>query len=381
MTPCHAQYPDGRKSGGRDAQTPGPLAHDHQRDACTTRLPAHITPADIARLYRQIMRDKSYQDYELGRDAAAYLRAKRKVLTDSSHRDYESVLDKFVRYYSDLTLTDFEPPVGTERVEEFLEHQWGAGAPRTHNKALSILRDFFKHHLLREHLRGDPTLAIARAKKRDVYRSTFSGDQTRSIVANQPELRDRIALRLMLNYALRKGALRAVRFEHFDHQRRQLTIFTKGGKVRKVPIPDSHFWMDLERHILDIGAQPGWFLLNRRTVRPNRAPGAGPYVVEVRDRPMGDHGAHDWWYDRLQAAGIVAAGTTSGERMHKARHTAGQRVLDHTGNLKAVQKLLGHASIQTTGDVYADWDIDQLAATLEIVLEAETDSFPPKGSE
>ena len=54
--------------------------------------------------------------------------------------------------------------------------------------------------------------------------------------------------------------------------------------------------------------------------------------------------------------------------MHKARHTAGQRVLDATGNLKAVQKLLGHASIQTTGDVYADWDIDQLAATLADVF-------------
>jgi hypothetical protein len=54
--------------------------------------------------------------------------------------------------------------------------------------------------------------------------------------------------------------------------------------------------------------------------------------------------------------------------MHKARHTAGQRVLDKTGNLKAVQKLLGHSSIQTTGDIYADWDIDQLAATMAEVL-------------
>ncbi len=60
--------------------------------------------------------------------------------------------------------------------------------------------------------------------------------------------------------------------------------------------------------------------------------------------------------------------------MHKARHTAGQRVLDHTGNLKAVQKLLGHASIQTTGDVYADWDIDQLAATLADVLSEDDDA-------
>ena len=54
----------------------------------------------------------------------------------------------------------------------------------------------------------------------------------------------------------------------------------------------------------------------------------------------------------------------------KARHTAGQRVLDHTrGNLKAVQKLLGHSSISTTGDIYTDWDIDQLAETLRGMLE------------
>jgi integrase len=89
------------------------------------------------------------------------------------------------------------------------------------------------------------------------------------------------------------------------------------------------------------------------------------------DQPMGDHGLHSWWYACLERAGLVAPGTTSGERMHKARHTAGQRVLDATGNLKATQKLLGHASISTTGDVYADWDIDQLAETMRLVLGGE----------
>ncbi len=56
--------------------------------------------------------------------------------------------------------------------------------------------------------------------------------------------------------------------------------------------------------------------------------------------------------------------------MHKARHTAGQRMLDKTGNLKAVQEFLGHASIQTTGDIYTDWDVEQLAESL---LEAVQD--------
>jgi len=84
---------------------------------------------------------------------------------------------------------------------------------------------------------------------------------------------------------------------------------------------------------------------------------------------MGVHGLHDWWYGCLERAGIVSTGTTSGERMHKARHTAGQRMLDATGNLKAVQKLLGHESIQTTGDIYTDWDVEQLAESLTRAVE------------
>jgi integrase len=58
--------------------------------------------------------------------------------------------------------------------------------------------------------------------------------------------------------------------------------------------------------------------------------------------------------------------------MHKARHTACQRVLDATGgNPKAVQKVLRHSSIHTMADIYTDWDIDQLTKTFaDIELES-----------
>jgi hypothetical protein len=52
---------------------------------------------------------------------------------------------------------------------------------------------------------------------------------------------------------------------------------------------------------------------------------------------MGVHGLHKWWYRCLQRAGIVAEGITRGRKMHMARHTAGQSVLDRTGNLKAAK--------------------------------------------
>jgi integrase/recombinase XerC len=326
---------------------------------------AHIPPltlAEAARIIREAVRDKSYQLTAIGQEVAGYLRAKRKRLTESSYRDYESGLDKLARYFPDLRLEDFEPPAGTTRLEEFLDAQWGDGAPRTYNKHLSILKDFFRFQIMRGRLHGDPTLPIERARSRQVYRTTFSDDQRRAIIAEAEDLRDRIALRLLLDYGLRKGALQAIQFKHFDHRRKRLTIFTKGQTVRELPIPHTAFWFDLERHLLDVEAQPTHYLMCQQKTIPR----AG--LRRFPDKPMGAHGMHLWWYHCLEAAGVVPRGTTSGERMHKARHTAGQRVLDRTGNLKAVQKLLGHSSIQTTGDVYADWDIDQLAATLAEVL-------------
>ena len=251
---------------------------------------------------------------------------------------------------------------------------WGESAGRTYNKNLSILRDFFKFHVLRGNLHGDPTLAIERARKGDVYRTTFNSDQVRAIVASQDGLRDRVAVRLLLDYGLRKGALKAIQFKHFDHYRKRLTVFTKGERVRELPIPHPAFWYDLERLILEFEADPNHYLMQQQTTRASRYEHRRPVEWQIRrfpEKPMGDHGLHTWWYACLERAGVVAHGTTSGERMHKARHTAGQRVLDATGNLKATQKLLGHASIQTTGDVYADWDIDQLAETMRTVLEGE----------
>jgi hypothetical protein len=112
--------------------------------------------------------------------------------------------------------------------------------------------------------------------------------------------------------------------------------------VRELPIPDTAFWFDLERLIIDVEAQPPHYLLPRRTTRVSRYERGR--AVEFRasyfpQEHMSEHSLHDWLYKCLEQA-IVSPGESSGERMPKARHTAGQRVLYRTGNLKAVQKLL-----------------------------------------
>jgi integrase len=310
-------------------------------------------------MIREAVRDRSYELTPLGGDVALYLRHKRKRLTDSSYESYESPLSRLALYFPDLQLRDFEPPMGTERLEEWLEHFWGRSERRTYNRNLTVASDFFKHWVRRGAMHGDPTLLIERAKPGQVHREVFTVDEIRAIFAAAESRRDRVALPLLLDYGLRKGALQRVQFKHFDYTRRRLTIFTKGQQVRTMPLPDPALWTDLERHVLEAQAEPGHYLMHRVM---------GRWRTPQPEKPMGRHGLHEWWYERLEDAGIVEEGERSGERMHKARHTAGQRIFDATGNLPATQALLGHKSSQTTADVYLRIDEAALVAALKKVL-------------
>jgi integrase len=335
-----------------------------------------VTYTEAARIVREAVRDKAYRAFPMGGEWASFMRWGRGQWTESTYRDYESCGDKLAREFPDLEIGDFEPPVGTQRIEEFLDKLWGDAAPRTYNKNLSIVKSFFRFEVLKGKLHGDPSLHITPHKKRAVHRETFNDDASARILADGPSednlRRDWIALRLLLFYGLRKGALKNIQYKHFDASRKRLTIFTKGGKNPTLPLPDAALWDDLAKLQFDLDADPNDYLMCRtkNAWRGYNPDGSSRFqVLSYPEIAMGDHGLHNWWYACLNRAGIVPKGTTSGERMHKARHTAGQRILDVTkGNIKAVQKQLGHASIQTTADIYTDWDIDAQEQTMREVL-------------
>ena len=199
----------------------------------------------------------------------AYLRKNRGRLLPNTYKTYESCLEKLARYFADLELADFEPPIGTERLEEFVDDLWGNSASRTRAKNISVLKGFFEWATLTGRLHGDPARPIKPPKKRGVERTIFSRDQETAILASN-DRRDRLGLHLLLKVGIRKGELQGVQFRHFDHAHKRLTVFRKGGKVQTVPVVDPAFWDDLERHILDWSAQPNDYLLCRRSVRPNR---------------------------------------------------------------------------------------------------------------
>lgn len=356
----------------------------------------------------------SNPDITLARAAATYILFKRRRLTAATERGYQQILDEFTKSHPGAKLSDFEPPAGALLVEDFLVERWGHLEPRTYNKALSVLSDLFAWHVTRDTLHRSPTLGIERAKVRPKQRFTFSESQVAAILQANEDPRDQIALRLLLHWGIRKGALRDIRLGSFDTERRCVTFLTKGQKYQTLPITDELIW-----HLLEQLGEPGHhYLLCRQKLRKRISPSRTGFAelsdllgdleeaalaitdekcadqvmrlrlhidegfaqlsaavaeaaVQIRRfpaEPMGEHGAHSWWYRCLIRAGVVAPGTESGHRMHAARHTAIQRVLDRTQNLKAAAKLAGHASTAVTDAVYTDWSLDQLEGTMREVL-------------
>jgi hypothetical protein len=238
-------------------------------------------------------------------------------------------------------LPDLAPPVGTERLRERWDHYWGDRSARTRAKVRSVWVDFFEWAMRERGLQGNPARPLAIPKKRDVPVETFPPTVVDRIIGAQTYPADQVGVTLILRYGLRRVALVNAQRRHFDLERRQVTVRTKGGRIYPLPLPDEHLWLALG--LLDLEAQ--WqdddWLLYRQDTRRMRVPleeadeintlrgaqvGCGRVTRRRHDRKPTGKVAHLWWYRCLHRAGLVAEGTTSGMRTrhHRPRRRPGR---------------------------------------------------------
>jgi integrase/recombinase XerD len=324
---------------------------------------SELTLAQAARMMREALRDRSYRVTPLGLEVARYYRWKKNEwgATAETLRDYEAILTKLALDHADLELADFEPPIGTERLREFIDNRWADRSARTRAKVISVLRDFFAWAVRERGLSGNAALPIFRPRKRDVSRGTFTEGDVRKLLAAQPRQRDRVALLLLFRLGLRKGELSRVQFAHYDG--RNLTVLGKGGKVRYLPVVDRELRETLERHILDRGPTAEEFLLYPEKVAPEFYGGPVGTIWEDRRKQLSSTATHRWWSRCLERAGIAH------RPMHEASHTAITDFLRRTGNLKLAQMLAGHADTGTTANIYAHLDTSDLETALRALNE------------
>ena len=160
---------------------------------------------------------------------------------------------------------------------------------------------FFKWAQSEFKLHGNPVVAIRSPRLRDVERELFSTDDVATIIAAQPELRDRVALKLLFLMGLRKSDLASTRYRALDLGRRRLRVHGKGGKIRHMPIPTEELRQELAE--LSLRRDPQEHLLY-----PQKRGPKGTVIWENRRKGLSGPAMHRWWYRCLARAGVVEQG-------------------------------------------------------------------------
>jgi integrase/recombinase XerC len=231
--------------------------------------------------------------------------------------------------------------------------------PRSIARKLSSWRGFF--HWLSGHLplAANPVEGIRAPKRAKALPKALSVDDAVHLVAppahahaapEPADLCNRAMFELMYSSGLRVSELAGLDLEYgpgalgwVDRAAGEVTVTGKGAKLRKVPVG---------RHAL--AALEAWLAV-REAARDgsnalflsSRASRISPRVVQLRLK------AH-----------ALRAGTAVDVHPHVLRHSFASHVLQSSGDLRAVQDMLGHASIAST-QVYTALDFQHLAAVYD----------------
>ncbi len=209
---------------------------------------------------------------------------------------------------------------------------------------LSATRRFYQF-LLREKLASDnPALDIRAPKSGRRLPRVADVDQLNHLLDGQPddplEVRDLCMFELMYSSGLRLAELASLDLDTVDLRSGEVRVMGKGGKERLLPVGRKA-----------IAAIQAWV--------PYRAALANDGEAALFVSQRGERLSHRSIQARLSRWGI-SRGADQKLHPHLLRHSFASHMLESSGDLRAVQELLGHADIATT-QVYTHLDFQHLA--------------------
>jgi integrase/recombinase XerC len=226
-------------------------------------------------------------------------------------------------------------------------HRRGLGA-RSVARRLSAVRTFLNYLIETGVLKSNAGVHVQAPKAPRRLPATLDADQVASLLAISGEepltLRDRAILELFYSSGLRLAELVGLNLGDVDAADRTVRVFGKGSKMRIVPVGKQalaalHDWLAV-RAQLARGGEPALFV-GRRGER------VSPRTVQKR--------VNEW---------AKRQGTPTAVHPHMLRHSFATHVLESSRNLRAVQELLGHASLSTT-QIYTHLDFQHLASVYD----------------
>lgn len=280
-----------------------------------------------------------------------YLRDERR-LASLTCEHYGRDLQHFLNHCRDAGISQWSGiDEGQVRAWVAQRHRHGLGS-RSLQRGLSALRSLFRF-LQREQLAAhNPAAGVQAPKQRRTLPHTLDADSMAQLLDGKAgpagddplALRDRAVYELIYSAGLRLAEVAALNIADMNGGTTELRITGKGAKTRIVPVGR------IAREAIS-----DWLKVRAQLAAPQQS----ALFVSRRGTRLSHRAIQQRLQDRARHHGL-------GQHVHPhmLRHAFATHLLESSGDLRAVQELLGHADISTT-QIYTHLDFQRLAAVYD----------------
>ncbi len=260
-------------------------------------------------------------------------------------KHYARDLSQLLELSDKLSLSELQ----NSHIRRFVAGLHGKGlGGKSIARLLSCWRGFFSFLIQQHGYAQNPVLGLRAPKSAQTLPHALSIEQTIKLVDIREDdilsVRDRAILELFYSSGLRLSELVNLNIGALDFTEGTVTVTGKGNKTRIVPLGE--FAIKAIRQWLSMRPEPSTVINN---------PQDKPVFVGLQGKRIN---ARNVQYRMKEWA--IKQGIHTSVHPHMLRHSFASHVLQSSGDLRAVQEMLGHANISTT-QVYTHLDFQHLS--------------------
>ena len=290
------------------------------------------------------MEKESKSTFNIVKKYQQYMKLERNF-TQNTLNAYVQDLQKLLHFLRSEQINPLEVKLETLRTFAASLHDIGIG-PRSQCRILSGVRTFYKYLQLEGYIKDDPSELLESPKLGDHLPEVLTTEEVDRLEAaidlsKWEGQRNRTIIEILFSCGLRVSELTTLKMSDLYLEGGFIKVHGKGRKERLVPISQSaikqlNYWF-IDRNLMNI--KPGeedYVFLNRRGAHLTRT------MILIMIKRLG-----------------AEAGINKTISPHTLRHSFATAMLEGGADLRAIQVMLGHESIDTT-EIYTHIDTHTL---------------------
>ena len=259
---------------------------------------------------------------------------------------YKRDLTKLSGYLLNIDIEDWQS-VNEHELRTFVNSERRRGlSPRSIQRVLSTSRSFFEYLLIEGIIKLSPAQNINSPKSAQLLPKAMDADLVQRLLDFKPkgliEVRDKAIAELLYSSGLRLSEICTLDVQDLELKERVCRVTGKGNKMRVVPVGKKA-----------IQAIRDW-LIYRKELKNSKSSSSEAMFLNNKGKRISARSI------QLRLEKLCAQRGLPGINPHMLRHSFASHVLESSGDLRAVQEMLGHADIATT-QIYTKLDFQHLS--------------------